>query len=130
MTALTTTLEQAVTELRAFNMEHPLDLMRQVEEMKPPGDEYVRLVLMPNGQVYKVCLTRMFMAKSWLWMLSIMKPYGESNQEGARLPTAAEAAEIAESFFPKGFTALNDGMQIVTKTCLKFIATDLEVANE
>jgi hypothetical protein len=127
---MTTTLEQAVTELRAFNMTHPLDLMLQVEKMEPPGDEYVRLVLMPNGQVYKVCLTRMFMAKSWLWMLSIMKPYGPENEEGARLPTPVEATEIAESFFPKGFTALNDGDQIITKTCLKFITTDLEVANE
>lgn len=130
MTAMTTTLEQAIIELRAYNMEHPLDLIHLIAELKPPGDPYIRMVLMTNGEVYKVCLTRMFMAKTWLWMLSIMKPYGPENETGARLPMQAEATEIAKAFFPKGYTALNEGDQIVTMTCRKFIATDLEVADE
>lgn len=125
---MTTTLEEAVWELTAYNMMHPVDLLDQIRNLKLP-DDYYRLVLI-GDQVYKVCLTRMFMAKTWLWMLSVMKPYGDENEEGARLPTEVEAADIAAAFFPNGCTALNDGDQIVTMTCRKFIATNVEVVDE
>lgn len=120
-------LEQAIRELTAWNETHPFELMA----MRPPSDDYYRFAMFRN-EVYKVCLTRMFMARTWLWMLSIMKPGAPANEEGAHLPLQREANEIAELFFPKGFTALNEGDQIITMTCRKFISTEakLEVADE
>lgn len=122
-----TTLEAAVKELTAYNMHHPLDLVAHVEEVRPPGPNYYRVILI-GDEVYRVCLTRMFMAKTWLWMLSVMKPGAPANASGAHLPTQAETEKIASAFFPQGFTALDEGSQIITMTCRKAIAT--EVANE
>jgi hypothetical protein len=118
---VTTTLEQAIKELRAYNLKHPIDLI--AHGLRPTDEEYVRMVLLDN-QVYRVCLTRVFMANNWLWMLSVMKPYGEENEDRARLPSQAEAEKIAAAFFPNGYTALNEGHQIITRTCLKFITTE------
>lgn len=118
---MTITLEQAVKELTAYNKEHPLDLIHH--GLKPAPDEYVRMVLL-DGKVYKVCLTRVFMAMTYLWMLSITEPYGPENQDGARIPRQADAVKIAAAFFPKGCTALNEGHSLTVMTCLKFIAAD------
>lgn len=120
-------LQHAAKELIAWNNTFPFDLSRNLETVTPPGADYYRIVI-HNGERFKVCLTKMFMAKTWLWMLSVMKPDVPANADGAHLPTQAETEEIASVFFPRGYTALDEGSQIITMTCRKVITT--EVSNE
>jgi hypothetical protein len=124
-------LQQAVRELTEQAEEKSVDLMAlaaddngifNVGKIKSLPQKYYRDVE-HNGQRYRVCFTRMEMVHTYLFMLSIAKPSAPANSEGAHLPDPAECVEIAEAFFPEGYTALDARDQIITMTCRKFINT-------
>jgi hypothetical protein len=111
-------LEQAASELLAYNEEHPFDVLL----MKPPGAEYDRFVTY-NGEAFFVCLTKLVLPGSladmdYRWMLSVARPPGPKDQ----VPTVEEVDGIAKAFFQEGhYAALPTEMQIIPMSCRKFI---------
>jgi hypothetical protein len=124
MTRPVINLAQAVEELRAYNQNHPFNLVGGIMGgLKMSVDEYYRTV-MHKGEIFHIGLTKIPMEGNVLWMLAIAKPSGKVNSYGAYLPEDAEAVEIAETFFPKGCTALTNEDQIVPPSCRKFMVIE------